>query len=104
MSAPQVTHWQAANPPTESLLMEIMKQQGLNPSSWSSRPHDTFSLRKHNYLKVIYVVRGSITYAFPVLKMKVPLKVGDRLELPAGLVYSVEVGADGVTCLEGHIE
>ena len=104
MSAPHVTHWGAANPPTEALLFEIMKQQGLNPVSWSNRPHDTYSPHKHNYFKVIYVVRGSITFYMPVLKMKFELKVGDRLELPAGTVHSAEVGAEGVTCLEGHFE
>jgi quercetin dioxygenase-like cupin family protein len=100
----QVTHWEAANPPTESLLMEIMKQQKLDPVSWSNRPHDRYSAHKHNYHKVIYVVRGSVTFGLPVLKRKIELKAGDRLDLPAGIVHDAEVGAEGVVCLEGHLE
>jgi hypothetical protein len=104
MSAPHVTRWEAANPPTEELLMEILKRQGLNPLAWSNRPNDTYSPRKHQYLRVVYVARGSITFNMPVLKQKIELKIGDRLELPAGIVHSIEVGADGVTCVEGHVE
>ena len=99
-----VTHWEAANSPTESLLFEIMTQQGLNPVSWSNRPHDTYSAHKHNYHKVIYVVRGSITFGLPAFKQKIELKVGDRLDLTAGTVHDAQVGADGVVCLEGHRE
>ncbi len=99
-----MTHWEAANQPTESLLMEIMRQQILNPVSWSNRPHDSYSAHKHNYHKVIYVVQGSIIFNLPVLKMKIELNAGDRLDLPAGIVHSAEVGAEGVVCLEGHVE
>ncbi len=104
MSGPRVTHWAAANPPTEKLLMEIMKQQGLHPVVWSNGPGDTYSPRKHTYLRIIYVVRGSITFIMPVLKQTVTLIAGDRLELPASTVHRVEIGAGGVTCVEGHIE
>ena len=84
--------------------MEIMKQQKLHPFSWSNSANDSYSARKHNYHKVIYVVRGSIIFIFPVLKMKIRLKTGDRLEIPSEIVHSAEVGEEGVTCLEGHIE
>jgi uncharacterized protein YjlB len=104
MSVPHVTHWNAANPPTEYLLVEILRQQGLNPVSWSNGPYDTYSPRKHNYLRVIYVVRGSITFIMPVLSLRLELKAGDRLELPAGVVHRVEIGADGAACVEGHLE
>jgi len=104
MSAPHITHWEAANPPTENLLLEIMKKQGLNPVSWSNGPYDTYSPRKHKYFRVIYVVRGSITFVMPALNLRLELKPGDRLELPAGIVHRVEIGTEGVTCVEGHIE
>ncbi len=104
MSNPHITRWEAANPPTEKLLTEMMQQQKLNPYSWSNNPHDLYSAHKHGYHKVIYVVRGSITFHLPVLKMKIELKAGDRLDLPANIVHSAEVGAEGVTCLEGHLE
>jgi quercetin dioxygenase-like cupin family protein len=81
-----------------------MNAQGLNPSIWSNSPRDIYSAHKHNYTKVVYVVSGSITFHLPLLKKSVTLKAGDRLDLPADVVHSAEIGADGVVCLEGHWE
>jgi quercetin dioxygenase-like cupin family protein len=98
----RVTPWEAASPPTESLLMQIMTQQALNPYRWSNRPHDSYSAHKHDFHKVIYVVSGSITFNLPVLKKQVTLIKGDRLDLPSNVVHAAQVGAEGVVCLEGH--
>lgn len=97
-----VTPWQAANPPTKSLLLEIMKQQGLDPYMWSNNPYDRYSAHKHAFHKVIYVVQGSITFVLPLLGKRVSLKMGDRLDLPKDVVHAAEVGPEGVVCLEGH--
>lgn len=104
MTFPRVVHWQAANPPTEELLLEIMTRQGLDPVSWSNGPGDTYFPHKHDYVKVIYVVRGSIVFNLPALKEKIVLRAGDRMELPAGIVHSAEVGAEGVVCVEGRMK
>jgi mannose-6-phosphate isomerase-like protein (cupin superfamily) len=98
----RVTPWQAATLPTESLLLEIMTQQGLDPYRWSNRPHDSYSAHKHEFHKVIYVVSGSITLNFPILKKQVTLNMGDRLDLPPNVVHSAQVGVEGGVCLEGH--
>jgi len=98
----RVTPWEAANPTTESLLMEIMTKQDLDPYRWSNQPFDSYSAHKHDFHKVIYVVNGSITFTLPILKKQIELHVGDRLDLPAGVVHSAKVGAEGVVCLEGH--
>jgi hypothetical protein len=100
----KVTLWEAANPPNEALLFQIMTEQGLNPYSWSNSPHDIYSAHKHNYDKVIYVVRGSITFGLPLLKKQITLCPGDRLDLMAGTVHDARVGPIGVVCLEGHQE
>ena len=100
----RVTPWESASPPTEELLLRIMSEQGLNPYSWSNRPHDIYSAHKHTYNKVIYVVSGSITFGLPQLKKQVTLNPGDRLDLLAGTVHDANVGPDGVVCLEGHRE
>lgn len=102
-SAFLVTPWESATPPTEELLLAIMSGQGLNPYSWSNGPYDVYSAHKHEYNKVIYVVRGSITFGLPLLQKQVTLYPGDRLDLPAGTVHDAQVGADGVVCLEGHV-
>lgn len=97
-----VSHWEAANPPTEALLLEIMRQQNLSPSVLTNNPNDTYFAHKHNYHKVVYVVRGTVTFHLPVLKKKFVLIAGDRLDLPAGIVHSVEIGPEGAVFLEGR--
>lgn len=98
----RVTPWEAASPPTESLLLQIMAQQGLDPYRWSNRPHDSYSAHKHDFHKVIYVVSGSITFNLPILKKTITLHMGDRLDLPSNVVHSAQVSPQGVVCLEGH--
>lgn len=102
MNTPQVTPWADSVPPTESTLMRLCKEQGLHPYQWSNNPHDVYSAHSHSYDKVIYVVRGSITFGLPELGKEILLKAGDRLDLPAGTVHNAQVGAQGVVCLEAH--
>ena len=99
---PQVTLWADLTAPTESTLWQIMVDEGLNPYSWSNGPHDMYSAHAHGYNKVIYVVRGSITFGLPELGQNLTLKAGDRLDLPAGTVHDAVVGSQGVVCLEGQ--
>ena len=103
MKTPLVTHWADQLSPTESTLMRRCAEQGLHPYHWSNRPHDTYSAHTHSYDKVIYVVRGSITFGLPELGQQLTLKAGDRLDLPANTVHNAEVGPQGVTCLESHL-
>jgi quercetin dioxygenase-like cupin family protein len=79
-----------------------MVDEGLSPYSWSNGPHDVYAAHSHGYDKVIYVVRGSITFGLPDLGKQLTLKAGDRLDLPASIVHDARVGADGVVCLEAH--
>jgi len=81
-----------------------MEGQDLHPYTWSNEPQDTYSAHKHGYSKIIYVVRGSITFGLPLLKKQVTLRPGDRLEIPAGTVHDAQVGPQGVVCLEGRKE
>ena len=103
MSAPLVTPWADQFSPTESTLTKLCAERGLRPYLWSNGPHDTYSAHSHSYAKVIYVVRGSITFGLPELGQQLTLKAGDRLDLPAGTVHDAVVGAQGVTCLEAHV-
>ena len=102
MTSPQVTPWPASTPPTETTLRQICAEEGLSPYPWSNGPHDVYSAHTHSYDKVIYVVRGSITFGLPELDEKLTLHAGDRLDLPAGTVHDAVVGAQGVLCLEAH--
>ena len=100
----RVTPWEMPSPPTEILLLRIMREQGLNPYSWSNSPYDIYSDHKYNYDKVIYVVSGSITFGLLLQKKQITLNPGDRLDLLAGTVHNAHVGPNGVVCLEGHKE
>ena len=102
MTTPQVTPWPDSTTPTEATLKQLCADEGLSPYPWSNGPHDVYSAHTHSYDKVIYVVRGSITFGLPELDQKLTLKAGDRLDLPAGTVHDAVVGADGVLCLEAH--
>lgn len=98
----RVTAWESVTPPTQSLLMQIMLQQKLNPFAWSNRPNDVYSAHKHTYHKTIYVVEGSITFKIPLLRKELTLKKGDRIDIPPNMVHSALVGPEGVVCLEGQ--
>ncbi len=98
-----VTRWNEATPPTEAELAALLTRQGLDFYGWSNDPFDVYAPHRHPYDKVIYVVRGSITFQLIELGAWHKLSAGDRLDLPAGIVHAAEVGEDGVTCLEAHL-
>jgi len=98
----EVTHWQDANRPTESMIRRLLSNEGLQAYTWSNGPHDVYGVHDHSYHKVIYVVEGSITFILPDLDQQLPLQAGDRMELPPGIRHGAEVGPEGVICLEAH--
>jgi uncharacterized protein YjlB len=102
MNTPLVTPWAESESPTQSELQRLMADEGLSPYTWSNGPFDVYSAHSHSYDKVIYVVRGSITFGLPELGKQLTLKAGDRLDLPASIVHDAHVGAEGVVCLEAH--
>ena len=97
-----VKRWDQPVPPKESELREIYRQEGLHPYAWSNGPGDTYAPHVHSYHKVLYVVRGSITWLLPERGEEITTRAGDRLDLPAGIIHAARVGPEGVTCLEGH--
>jgi len=80
----------------------IMQSEGLRPYLWSNDPGDVYDAHSHRYHKVIYVVRGSITFGLPDTGDEAALSTGDRLDLPAGVTHNALVGREGVACLEAH--
>jgi len=94
--------WSEGQPPTEASLRRILDEEGLQPYRWSNAPGDVYSAHTHTYHKVIYVVKGSITFGFPGDGQQATLHPGDRLELSAGTSHDAVVGPEGVICLEAH--
>jgi uncharacterized protein YjlB len=82
---------------------ELLRAEGLDPSSWANGPAERYAAHEHGYDKVIVVERGSIVFGLPADGGSVALATGDRLELPAGTQHDAIVGPSGVTCLEAHL-
>lgn len=102
MTPVSVHRWSDTGTPDEATLRQRMVQEGLLPYSWSNEPGDVYSAHSHAYHKVIYVVKGAITFGLPELGETIPLVAGDRLDLPAGITHSAVVGNQGVVCLEAQ--
>ena len=101
--APQVKPWPHGQPLNEAAVEDCMKAEGLPYYRWSNGPGDVYPAHDHAYHKVIYVVRGAITFGLPQTGAQLTLKPGDRLDLPASIVHNATVGKRGVVCLEGHL-
>lgn len=80
-----------------------LRTEGLDAGSWSNGPGDRYGAHDHAYDKVLVVASGSIRFGLPDLDRTVELRVGDRLDLPAGTRHDAVVGGSGVTCLEAHV-
>ena len=98
----EVIRWSEDKLPDEALLRSILADEDLYPYVWSNGPGDVYGAHSHSYHKVIYVVRGSITFSLPDSGDEITLNSGDRLELPPGVRHGAVVGSQGVACLEAH--
>ena len=79
-----------------------LRAEGLDAGSWSNGPGDRYGAHDHAYDKVLVVASGSIRFGLPDLDRSVELRIGDRLDLPAGTRHDAVVSELGVTCLEAH--
>lgn len=86
--------------PSEAAIREAYRAEGLSPYAWGNGPGDRYGVHTHATHKVLYCVRGSIT--FTLGDRAVELLPGDRLDLPAGTPHGAVVGPAGVLCLEAH--
>ncbi len=102
MKETPVTRWPEKSPPTENELRRLLADENLDPYRWSNGPDDIYTAHSHGYHKVIYVMRGSITFGLPESGERLTLHPGDRLDLPAGVRHDAVVGPQGVACLEAQ--
>ena len=96
----KLTAWDRSEAPSEESIRAAFRAESLSPYAWSNGPGDRYGIHTHAFDKVLYCVRGSII--FVVEDRDVPMKAGDRLDLPAGSAHSALVGPEGVMCLESH--
>lgn len=81
-------------------LMARLRREADGCYSWSNGPGDVYAKHTHPYEKVLYCVRGSIT--FTLEDRDVHLQPGDRMVVPPGTRHGAVVGPNGVTCIEGR--
>jgi quercetin dioxygenase-like cupin family protein len=98
MSASQVTPAEPGRSVNEDEIVASMRAEGLTPHGWGNAPGDTYGWHDHGYHKVLYCIRGSIV--FHTDDGDLPLRAGDRLDLPARTRHAATVGEDGVRCVE----
>ena len=97
-----VQKWSQLQPPDEETLQQMLARENLQASRWMAEPGAVYHAQTLDYGRVIYVVRGSITFGFPIEAEPTTLRPGDRLDLPAGVPHNAAVGFDGVVCLEAR--
>ena len=103
LSALKILRWAKDSVPSEGEIAQILHAENLSYYPWSNSPNDIYAPHLHTYDKIIYAVRGSITFILPDTNESMTLYAGDRLELPANTVHSAVVSSQGVTCFEAHV-
>jgi quercetin dioxygenase-like cupin family protein len=86
--------------PDEAAIRAAFARERLRPHVWSSAPGELFAEHAHAYHKVLYCLRGSITFTIVVTGERLALVPGDRLDVPPQARHTAIAGADGVTCIE----
>lgn len=98
----RVIVWGGDVPPTQDEIEARLRAEGLSAHPWSNGPGDRYPAHSHGFRKVIYVVRGSITFGLPETGGLLEMRAGDRLDLDRGVMHEARVGPEGVLCLEAH--
>ena len=81
-------------------VLAAFARKGLSASRWSNEPGDTYAAHSHPYHKVLYCLRGSITFRLVDSGEAIELHPGDRLDIEPGTAHSAVVGSNGVECAE----
>jgi len=96
----QVVRWPHARPLPEEEIVRFFQARRQPFSRWSNGPNERYSLHTHAYRKMLFCVRGGITFTLPDRGESIQLGSGDRLTLQPGVRHGAVVGPEGVTCIE----
>ncbi len=88
----------AAASEREDALRSIAAEGCSAPRRWGNGPGDTYGWHSHGYHKVLFCLRGSIT--FHLREGDVTLGRGDRLDLEPETEHAATVGPEGCSCVE----
>lgn len=92
----RVTRWDGPAPGEAELLRQYAAE-GLRPYQWANGPGDQYAAHVHPSHKVLYVVRGSMSFGLPALGVAMELQAGDQLDAPGG-VYACSPTGPGFIC------
>jgi len=84
----------------EHAVLDAFARQRLAPHRWSNRPGDVYASHSHGYHKVLFCLRGSITFSVDGAPGTYELHPGDRLDIEPNTPHAATVGPHGVTCVE----
>jgi quercetin dioxygenase-like cupin family protein len=93
-------HTRSAIDANEDSAGAVFRREGLTPSAWSNAAGDVYARHEHAYHKVLFCIRGSITFALGETGEEIEMSAGDRLDIEPGTTHSAVVGPAGVTCME----
>jgi quercetin dioxygenase-like cupin family protein len=96
----QLVRWPHPHPLPDEEVVRFFNARGLTASRWSNGPQAVYSVHTHPYRKILFCLKGSITFSLPETGQSVALRQGDRLTLPPGTRHGAVVGPEGVTCIE----
>jgi quercetin dioxygenase-like cupin family protein len=68
--------------------------------SGGNGPGDAYARHEHDYHKVLFCLRGSITFTMPVSGHEITLQPGDRMEIEPGTSHAAVIGVEGCECIE----
>jgi quercetin dioxygenase-like cupin family protein len=97
-----VQKWPHAHEPQEAELRRELEAEGLEVFCWENEPLAVYEAASFAYDRILYVLRGTIIFGFPIESEPTVLHAGDRLYIPASVPHNAAVGADGIVCLEAH--
>ncbi len=93
----------ATAPVDDAAIAAAFARDRLTPARWSNAPGDAYSQHAHTYHKVLFCLRGSITFQLVASAESIKLRPGDRLDIAPNTAHAAVVGPEGVTCIEAAI-
>jgi quercetin dioxygenase-like cupin family protein len=102
-AAVKVSRWSGSKHPTLSNITRMMREEGLRPYKWDTRPNQRYAVRSHGYTKILFLVEGKMEITLPDSNQRMKLRSGDRVEIPAGVRHGSVTGGKGATCLEAAV-
>lgn len=88
----------------ERAVLDAFDRERLSPHRWSNAAGDVYAPHSHRYHKVLFCLRGSISFTLTETSKQFDLEEGDRLDIEPNTPHAALVGPNGVTCIEAARE